>query len=166
MNIKVVEIHEDKIDELLTILKDKALWLQKIGNPMWNIKYLEKSIFIERYPNCKFFIVKIMNETIGGFVLVDKENGFWNKNENDEDAFYIHKLVIKEGYTGKGYAKEILKWVEEYARNCGKQYLRLDCFSDIKYLNKLYSKCGFILKRQVEVSKSKANANLYEIVLH
>lgn len=165
MNVQIVEIKDDRLDELLSILRTKAKWLIKNGKQMWNPKYLKKSIFIEKYPNSKWFVVEIMNEVIGGFVLVSEDSNFWTEKENEDSAFYIHKVVIKEGYTGKGYAKEILMWIEEYAKNSGKQYLRLDCYSKRGYLNKLYSEYGFKLKREVVVESSDNNAKLYEIIL-
>lgn len=164
MNICIQEITEEKIEILLELLRKKANWLIKIGKPMWNPQYLSKHEFLKKYANCKMFVIRENKEAIGGFVLIENDQSFWNSEENNAYAYYIHKLVIKDGYTGKGYAKEAIEWIKQYSISNGKNHLRLDCYGDREYLKKLYSESGFTLKRDIQVDNN-LNACLYEFSL-
>lgn len=103
MNLCISKNAVEEIEILLKLLLEKANWLIKIGKPMWNPKYLSKEEFLKKYSNCEIFIAKENKEVIGGFVLVESDRSFWNNDENKDSAYYIHKLVIKDDYTGKGY---------------------------------------------------------------
>jgi GNAT superfamily N-acetyltransferase len=164
MNLCIKEITEEKIEILLELLRKKANWLIKIGKPMWNPQYLSKQEFLKKYTNCEMFIVQDNKEVVGGFVLVENDQLFWNSDENNDSAYYIHKLVIKDGYTGKGYAKDVIEWVKKYSISKCKNYLRLDCYEDREYLKQLYSECGFNLIREIHV-ENNLNACLYELSL-
>lgn len=164
MNLCISKIAAEEIEILLELLREKADWLIKIGKPMWNPEYLSKEEFLKKYINCEMFIAQDHKEVIGGFVLVESDPSFWNNDEDKESAYYIHKLVIKDGYTGKGYAKEVIELIKKYSISQCKNYLRLDCYGDRKYLNKLYRECGFTLKREVYV-EDDLNACLYELSL-
>lgn len=130
MNLCIKEITEEKIETLLELLREKANWLIKIGKPMWNPKYLSKQEFLNKYINCEMFIIQENEEVIGGFVLIENDNLFWNSDENNDSSYYIHKLVIKDGYTGKGYARDVIECIKKYSILKCKNYLRLDCYSD------------------------------------
>ncbi|WP_160690912.1 GNAT family N-acetyltransferase [Clostridium sp. C2-6-12] len=164
MNLCIKEITEEKIEILLELLRKKANWLIKIGKPMWNPQYLSKQEFLKKYTSCEMFIVQDNKEVVGGFVLVENDQLFWNSDENNDSAYYIHKLVIKDGYTGKGYAKDVIEWVKKYSISKCKNYLRLDCYEDREYLKQLYSECGFNLIREIHV-ENNLNACLYELSL-
>ena len=103
MNLCISKIAEEEIEVLLELLREKANWLIKIGKPMWNPEYLSKEEFLKKYIDCEMFIAQEDKDIIGGFVLVESDHSFWNNDENNESAYYIHKLVIKDDYTGKGY---------------------------------------------------------------
>ena len=164
MNLYISRITEEEIELLLELLREKADWLIKIGKPMWNPKYLSKEEFLKKYINCEMFIAREDKEVIGGFVLVESDRSFWNDDENNDSAYYIHKLVIKDDYTGKGYAKKVIELIKKHSISQCKNYLRLDCYGDREYLKKLYSECGFTLKREIHVEDG-LNACLYELSL-
>jgi len=60
--------------------------------------------------------------------------------------------------------KEVIELIKKYSISQCKNYLRLDCYGDREYLNKLYRECGFTLKREIHV-EDDLNACLYELSL-
>lgn len=144
MKFKIEKISYEKLDILLEMYREKAEWLNKIGQPMWDIKFLEKNAFIKKYDNPECFIAYFDQTPIGGFILVRSNDFFWGENSHI-GAYYINKIVVKNGYTGQGIAEKILDWIEAYAKEAGKEKLRLDCYEDRKYLLHLYKSCGYKL---------------------
>lgn len=142
--LKIQKIGYEKLETLLSMYREKAEWLNEIGKPMWNMEFLEKTQFIKKYNDPECFIAYINSIPIGGFILVKKDDFFWGPNSH-LGAYYIHKIVIKNGYTGQGNVQKMIKWAEEYARTAGKEKIRLDCYEDRNYLMQLYTSCGFNL---------------------
>jgi len=142
--ISIKEIGYDKLDILLRMYREKAEWLNSIGQPMWNLEFLEREVFLRKYENPECFLAYKGNIPIGGFILVSRDDFLWGLDSH-KGAYYLHKLVIKKGYNGKGYAHKMIKWAEKYSKNKGKEKIRLDCYADRRYLTKLYTECGFNL---------------------
>lgn len=147
--LRIEKINHDKLEILLSMYREKAEWLIKIGKPMWNPEYLDKESFIKKYPDPECFIAYKGDAPVGGFILLESDDFLWGAN-NHSGAYYIHKLVVKDGYTGEGNAQKFINWIEEYAKQVGKEKLRLDCYEDRAYLMQFYTGCGFkLLKVQV-----------------
>jgi GNAT superfamily N-acetyltransferase len=147
MSFTVEPIAYERIEEFLEMLRERAAWLEALGQPMWNPEYLAKDAFIERYHVPACFLAFDGGEKVGGFALIEKDEDLWPDRLGDS-AFYIHKLVVRKAFSGRGYAAKILAWIEDYARERGKDYLRLDYYEEREYLGKLYAGAGF---RKVDV---------------
>lgn len=94
-----------------------------------------------------------------------EHDGFlWNEEENNQKAFYIHKLVIKPEFSGKGYAQKSISLIKDLALQEGIAYLRLDCYEDRAYLMKLYDDCGFYKKRKTVMDDGTALQS-YELIM-
>lgn len=141
---QIEKLGYENLHILLSMYREKAEWLIKIGQPMWNINFLEKNEFIKKYNDPECFISLINDIPIGGFILAKSNDFFWGPNSH-LGAYYINKIVVKKGYTGQGNAEKMINWIEEYAITAGKEKLRLDCYEDRKYLMQLYASCGFSL---------------------
>jgi GNAT superfamily N-acetyltransferase len=147
MIFTVEPIAYERIEEFLEMLRERASWLEAKGQPMWNPEYLQKDRFLERYPRPACFLALEGDEKVGGFTLIERDGDLWAERPGDS-AFYIHKLVVREACSGRGYAGRILAWVKDYARERGKDYLRLDYYEDREYLGRLYGGAGF---REIDV---------------
>lgn len=149
MKITVRQLDKDKIQILLDILLERAKWLESINQPMWNPDNLDPVNFEKMYPNETPYLICRGRDIIGGFILLEHDNGLWNEEENKQKAFYIHKLVIKQEFAGNEYAEKSLLLIKALAVQAEVSYLRLDCYGDRPYLRKLYEKCGFYKKREM-----------------
>lgn len=147
MIFTVEPIAYERLEEFLVMLRERAFWLEAKGQPMWNPEYLRKDLFLERYRQPACFLAFDGGERVGGFALIEKDEDLWGDRLGDS-AFYIHKLVIREACSGRGYAEQTLAWIEGHARERGKNFLRLDYYEDREYLGKLYARAGF---REVDV---------------
>lgn len=148
MEIKIKQLDKSQIQIFLDILLERAKWLESINQPMWNIENLNPVNFEKMYPDNSLYLICKGEDVIGGFILLEHDKFLWNEKENNEKAFYIHKLVIKPEFSGKGYAEKSIYLIKDLAVQAGASYLRLDCYGDRAYLNKLYEHCGFYKKRE------------------
>lgn len=147
MKLEMRQLETQQLQIYLDILMERALWLERINQPMWNTSNLNPISFEKMYPNNRPYLLYNGDEIVGGFILVKQDGFLWSESENLENAFYIHKLVIKPMYSGRGYAKESLNLIKNLAKSGGVDYLRLDCYGDRANLIALYEDSGFYNKR-------------------
>jgi GNAT superfamily N-acetyltransferase len=140
--IEMEETGYDRIEELLVMLRERAVLLEAEGRPMWNQAYLRREAFLERYGDPACYLIRAEGETVGGFVLADRDEA-WPRRDG-EDACYVHKLVARPPYAGRGYAEEALGWILDFAESRGMDAVRLDYYADRPYLARLYAGCGFV----------------------
>ena len=72
--------------------------------------------------------------------MLNEDEEYW-QNGKDGKALYIHHFATDPKY--KGIGAQILKYMEQVAKNNGKECLRLDCLSTNKDLNDYYLGFGF-----------------------
>lgn len=67
-----------------------------------------------------------------------------------DEAFYFHKFMVCDRFSGQGYSKVILDWVKDFGRKQGKHYIRLDFNERRACLRDLYGRNGFQIVRVFE----------------
>lgn len=73
---------------------------------------------------------------------------FWP--DADDDAVYVHRLVVKRSHAGRGIGEQLLAWAAELAAGAGRPFLRLDCMTENARLRRYYETLGF--RHQGDVS--------------
>lgn len=147
MKLAIKQLDKTNIQLYLDMLLERALWLERIGQPMWNIENLTPDRFESAYPNYTPYLIDLVGQVVGGFILLPRDGFLWSDEENSQRALYLHKLVIQPDYAGRGLAQDAIAQVIKLAKESGAAYLRLDCYGDRKYLVDLYEGCGFRKKR-------------------
>jgi hypothetical protein len=72
--------------------------------------------------------------------FMDRE--IWGERDKN-DAVYIHRICTNPTLRGNRYVDTIVGWAKGYARETGKQYIRLDTLGDNKRLIEHYTSAGF-----------------------
>lgn len=143
MDITLAKI--DDIESIVEILKERCDWLKANNIDQWgDYYYSEKynaNYFNEVMQLHKLYVVKQNDKVIGIFLLKETDKTYW---ENDDNAYYIHHLATKIGYSGLG--KQIIEFIEKLAKENSKKYIRLDCKKSNIGLNQYYQNQGFIYK--------------------
>lgn len=112
-------------------------WQYWNNPPSEKIKWVREGIANNEY----FFVQNSEKETLGMVRILDEDLMYWG--EQSEKAKYIHSLVVKEKFNGKGIGIEILNSVAKDAKNQDCKYLRLDADSTNPKLCNYYEKQGF-----------------------
>lgn len=67
----------------------------------------------------------------------------WKYSAKDSEVMVLHTLVIDPEKSGRGYGKKFVDFYEDYARDKGCKYLRMDTNEKNKAARSLYKKLGF-----------------------
>lgn len=146
MNIRLA--NEKDLEQLNRLFKEVITDLNEVKkiDMLWGDIY-PFCEFENDISNHKMYVIEDENKIIGSFALssyddLDYKNIEWlSKNKN---FLYLNRLVILPSEQGKGYAKQAMKFIEEYAKNNSYQVIRLTVYKDNKYAIGLYEKLGFI----------------------
>lgn len=66
------------------------------------------------------------------------------EERNADAALYIHRIATNPGFRGHNFVSTIVSWAREYARSCGKDFIRLDTLGNNVKLIEHYTNAGFI----------------------
>jgi ribosomal protein S18 acetylase RimI-like enzyme len=134
-------------------LKQWGYWMNP---PQEKIAWVE-----EGFKNGEFFFILIDDHIAGMYRLLTEDKLYWGAQETS--AWYIHSLVVKTGYTGKGIGEQVILRVKEDCMKLNIQYLRLDCDAENVGLCNYYEQQGFKIVGQKQMPLSLNN--LYELTV-
>ena len=138
----IERIDFSRIEELLEMMRERAVWLNENDKGMWDLDKLTKDQIVKRYDEPELYISYDDNEKVGGFILIHYDKNYW-QDKIDEKALYIHKFVVRVGCGKKGYSDKMITWIKLHAMELQKDFIRLDYMKDREYLKMMYRKNGF-----------------------
>ena len=65
------------------------------------------------------------------------------EERNADAAIYIHRIATNPNFRGKNFVGLIVAWAKEYAKSCGKNFVRLDTLGNNTKLIEHYTNVGF-----------------------
>ena len=134
----------DGINQLFTeVIKD--LKTNKKIDMLWG----------EVYPFCEFdtdilnqnmYVLEDNNKIIGSFSLSDYDDPDYRNikwTSENKKFFYLNRLVVLPSEQGKGCAKKMMQFIEEYAQRNSFDVIRLTVYCENVFTIGLYEKLGF-----------------------
>lgn len=167
MNIQFRKTTQQDIPHIWEILQKAIQRRKEDGSNQWQ----------DAYPNPE--VIKNDMEKEAGFVLMDDEKviGYCAVFINDEPAYadiegkwltnddfvVFHRVAVAEEYLGKGLAKEMMKFIEEFALDNSIYSVKADTNFDNLAMMKSFEKAGYTYCGEVYFRGSARKA--YEKVL-
>lgn len=126
------------------MLREAAAWVDALGVVMWEDGELE-SAPIDADVAAGMYVLAVENGDVAGAVRFQLEDPLFWPDQPAGEAAFVHRLVVRRAFKGRGVAQDLLRWAMERARGEGRRWLRLDCDADRAKLRALYESCGFRL---------------------
>ena len=104
--------------------------------PEEKVEWVKEGIALGQY-----FFVQNQEDTVGMVRILEDDLMYWGPQH--DKARYIHSLVVKEKFKGRGFGRQILNQVAKEAKLQNCKYLRLDADSKNPKLCKYYEDQGF-----------------------
>lgn len=161
MVFKCIEISElTLVLELLKAsaheLKSKGLnqWSYWLNPPKERVDWIKSGILNNEF----YFVLNNDNMVMAMYRLLYEDELYWGKQ--NQKAGYVHSLVVKKDFKGKGLGKQIMQQIESDLIAQGISLFRLDCVANNKGLCNYYESLGFnkVGEKQMPLSLN----NLYE----
>lgn len=138
-----MDIQNSSLNDIDTIfdLYDEAIEFQKtVFEKHW--LGFERSMVKQEIQENRQYKIIIDGEIAGIFVLAFNDDLFW-KEKALTPSLYIHRIVTKAIFRGRGMMQCIIKWAKNYCQQHQLQYIRIDTWGDNPRLIDYYMKCGF-----------------------
>lgn len=126
-------------------------------NSGWQVGvYPDKEFVDEAIQNGWLYIAREEKEIVCGFVINHNyHEGYneikWENNFTPEEILVVHALAVRPSYQGKGAAKQMCRFIQQYAEQTGTKAVRLEVYGINKAAQNLYTSLGFIFKGSVEM---------------
>lgn len=145
--MEIVRATPDQIDIVASIMEAGSAVQRAHGFPGWPSPISHQGI-LSRFAIGEVFLAYLDGEAVGTFSLQCSDPDFWG--EQQDDALYLHKLATRHCVRGRGVGLAMLRWAEQYTRDRGKTYLRLDTLATNHILCRYYEQAGYIDRGTIE----------------
>lgn len=158
-----------EIPDILKLTQACAASMIAMGIHQWNEEYPSARAFEKDIERNELFVLEKSSRIIGTIVVstrMDEEYvpvDWLTPNGNNS---YVHRLAIDPDFQGQGYARKLMDFAEQFAREQGHISVRLDTFSKNKRNQRFYETRGY--QRLEDISypqQSEHPFHCYELVL-
>lgn len=148
------------LKEIMDIIKRSIINMEDQGIFQWDELYPNEDILSTDISQEELYVF-IEEEIIMGFITLnhnkDMEYEEINWSHSDGNPLIIHRLCIDPKYGGKGRAKALIEFAENYGKEHGYESIRLDAYSKNLRACKLYENLGYTNCGTVEFRKGTFN---------
>lgn len=141
--MKFLKTTKEDIDAVFDIYNEATSYQKTVNIKSW--RGFEKSLIEKEIEENRHFIIKEEDEIACTFVLTFNDWIIWKEAAADP-AVYLHRIATNPKFRGRSYVKKIIEWAKKYAKENGKDYIRLDTHSGNERINNYYTSCGFDYK--------------------
>ncbi len=144
--MKIEKALKKDVSEIKLLTEACAAHMISQGIFQWNEHYPSVEAFEKDIERGELFKLIHEERIIGTIVLSDiKDEEYLDINWTGDSGrqLYIHRLAIHPEYQGNGYARTLMDFAENFAKELGFSWMRLDTFSQNKRNQKFYLARGF-----------------------
>jgi ribosomal protein S18 acetylase RimI-like enzyme len=146
------------LNEIMKIIKDAIIEMESKGIYQWDDIYPCKDIINKDIEEETLFVF-IEDETIKAFIVLNEHQEEEYKNVDWKyktgKQMVIHRLCVSPLFQGKGIARSLVRFAEDFGRGNGFNSIRLDAFTENKGACGLYEKLGYEKAGVVEFRKGR-----------
>lgn len=144
--MKIVKAKHNQIDEIYAILSRCRNALGSLGIFQWTNMYPNRQIVEQDILNNQLYCLTDNDLCIGVVTINDTQEIEYASIKwecNDGKVLVVHRLAIDLKYQGQGYARKLMDFTEEFARQHCYSSIRLDAFSKNESVLRFYELRGY-----------------------
>jgi len=135
------------LDQIHSLTRSCGNHLIEMNIFQWNEMYPSKEVLKNDIELKQLWKFQIDDVFVGIIVLTeieDLEYRHVNWLTQNSKVLYVHRLAVHPNFQGKGLAKELMNFAENYAIHQNYKSIRLDTFSENKRNQKFYENRGYL----------------------
>lgn len=146
----------EEVDFILELTRACGRHMRENGIDQWDENYPDRERLVQDIASETLFAYR-ENDRILGIVVLnetqDPEYGdiSWSTSEEDRNLV-VHRLAVDPEHQGKGIARKLMDFAEQWAREQGYDAIRLDTFSQNPRNQRFYENRGYTKLESVYLS--------------
>jgi Acetyltransferases len=161
----VIKGQKQDLSDILELISNCIKYMERQGIYQWN-KFYPDSELIENDITSEDCYVLKDNEKCVAYVAINEEQAPEYSQINwftdGRKVLVIHRLSVHPEFQGKGIAKEILKFIEDFANKNSYSSIRLDAYSGNEKALNLYENFGYKKAGQFSLPQRELPFYCYE----
>lgn len=168
--MQIEKANKDDISEIIELTRSCARHMISQGIFQWNEHYPSVSVFENDVQLEQLWKMESDGKILGVVVLTEIEDEEYDGVvwlTSNSKNLYIHRLAVHPDHQGKGVARKLLDFSEEYAIDNKYDSIRLDTFSQNKRNQKIYEQRGYVKLEDIFFPKQSEHPfHCYEKLLN
>lgn len=144
--MKISKANKEEAARIFEFVKAAVKKMDEQGIPQWDEIYPTQDDFESDASKDQLYIVQLDGKSAACFTLnkdCDEEykNGTWAYT--GDDYIVIHRLCVNPEFQNQGLGRKVCLAIEELVKPQGVKAIKLDCFTQNPYSQKMYHKLGY-----------------------
>lgn len=144
------------LDDLVVIETEAAASVRARGLDPGDPPFPLAEIYAGRIARHEVFVVRLGGASVAMVTVLHEDADMW-PDEPAGSAAYVHGLMVRPRFAGRGIGAGLLAWAGREAAAAGRSWLRLDCQADNPGLRAYYERLGFEHRGDITVDDRTAS---------
>lgn len=146
----------EEVDAILTLTRACGQHMRANGIDQWDENYPDRARLVNDIA-CETLFAFRENGTVIGIVVLNElqdpeyDEISWSTKESDKNLV-VHRLAVDPQHQGKGIARQLMDFAEDWARKEGYNAIRLDTFTQNPRNQRFYENRGYTKLEEVYLS--------------
>jgi len=136
----IVNTTKDDINTIFWLFEHAINLKGKAGYKVWD--GIDKSALNTDIENGLQYKIVEGHDILCVFSVQNNDPFIW-RGRDQNDAIYLHRIVVNPNFKGQKQFEKVLNWAKEYARLHHLRYVRMDTWADNKKIIDYYRSFGF-----------------------
>lgn len=169
MGNEIRNAHKEEIAEIMDLIARCVQVMQDGGSDQWDALYPNKEIISLDIERGTLFVCED-NNAVAGIIVLDENQAEEYKSiqwvHNEGPHLIMHRLAVDPQVQGKGIARRLIVFAEDYAARNGYKSIRLDTYNKNARALGLYSRLGYDRRGEVNFPGRTASFPVFEKILN
>lgn len=165
---EIRKAQQEDIGEIMELIAKCVQAMQAGGSDQWDEDYPNREIIGQDIEGGTLYAY-IENESVAGIIVLDEQPhelyGEIKWSQEQGRHLIMHRLAVHPEVQGKGIARKLIAFSEEYARSQGYSSIRMDTYSKNTRVLALYPSLGYERRGEVFFPDRTASFPVFEKVL-
>ncbi len=143
---KIITGFTEDYDQILALYRLCTQTMDAKGIIQWNTEYPDGQVLKENILAGNTYIIKNDDQIIGTTTLDEHQDEQYRNIQwayPSDKVLVVHRVSVHPNFQGKGMAKQLMYFAEEYARTRAYEVIRFDAYFGNPYSQRLYKSLGY-----------------------
>ncbi|MEO5909239.1 MAG: GNAT family N-acetyltransferase [Pelobium sp.] len=138
--IKILNTGIEELSKIISLFEQAINLQSKSGYKVWN--KIDKTVLEKDIENKLQYKIMNGNNILCIFSVQQNDPLIWREKDQN-DAIYLHRIVVNQNFKGQKQFEKVLNWGMEYAKQKELKYIRMDTWAENEKLITYYKSFGF-----------------------